>query len=70
MPLHLVAQDIAAGSLVRLQVDDMAPGGAMVAMSAFHPASAPPGLAGPAGRWLIDHLKARSASVFAPGAPG
>jgi DNA-binding transcriptional LysR family regulator len=54
MPLHMVEQDIASGALVVLDVDDVPPGGFMVTMSAYHQASEPPG---PAGRWLIDHLK-------------
>lgn len=55
MPLHMVAQDIAAGTLVVLDVDGMPRTGYPLAMSAFHTASTPPG---PAGRWFIDHLKA------------
>lgn len=55
MPLHMVEGDIAAGTLVVLDVDDMPPTGYMLMMSAFHQASSPPG---PAGRWLVDYLKA------------
>ena len=54
MPLHMVEKDIASGSLVVLDVDDVPPSGFMLTMSAYHQASEPPG---PAGRWLIDHLK-------------
>jgi DNA-binding transcriptional LysR family regulator len=54
MPLHMVEKDVAAGSLVILDVEDVPPGGFMATMSAYHQASEPPG---PAGRWLIDHLK-------------
>lgn len=54
MPLHMVAKDIADGTLVVLDVDDMPRTGFMLTMSAYHPASEPPG---PAGRWFIDHLK-------------
>jgi DNA-binding transcriptional LysR family regulator len=54
MPLHMVEQDIAAGTLVRLDVDEVPAAGVMLTISAVHPASAPPG---PAGRWFIDHLK-------------
>ncbi len=53
MPLHMVAQDIASGTLVILDVDDMPRSGFMLTISAFHPAPAPPG---PAGRWFVDHL--------------
>jgi DNA-binding transcriptional LysR family regulator len=50
MPHHMVESDIAAGSLVLLDVrEDFA-----LIMSACYRASAPPG---PAGRWLIDYLK-------------
>jgi DNA-binding transcriptional LysR family regulator len=55
MPLHMVENDIAAGTLVVLDVDDMPRTGFMLTMSAYHQPSDPPG---PAGRWLIDHLKA------------
>jgi DNA-binding transcriptional LysR family regulator len=54
MPLHMVEKDIASGSLVVLNADDVPPGGYLLTMSAYHPTSDPPG---PAGRWLIDHLK-------------
>lgn len=54
MPLHLVEEDIAAGTLVVLDVDDMPRTGFMMTMSAYHQSSEPPG---PAGRWFIDHLK-------------
>jgi DNA-binding transcriptional LysR family regulator len=54
MPLHMVEKDIAEGTLVILDVDDMPRTGFMLTMSACYQASQPPG---PAGRWLIDHLK-------------
>ena len=54
MPLHMVEKDIADGTLVVLDVDDMPRTGFMLTMSAYRPASEPPG---PAGRWFIDHLK-------------
>jgi DNA-binding transcriptional LysR family regulator len=54
MPLHMVEKDISSGSLVVLNADDVPPGGYMLTMSAYHRTSDPPG---PAGRWLIDHLK-------------
>lgn len=55
MPLHMVQADLAAGTLVALEVDEMPRTGFILTMSAFHQASSPPG---PAGRWLIDYLKA------------
>ena len=54
MPLHLVAQDIASGALVILNVDDMPRAGFMLTISAVHRAADPPGTAG---RWFIDHVK-------------
>nr|WP_183380711.1 MULTISPECIES: LysR family transcriptional regulator [unclassified Herbaspirillum] len=53
MPLHMVETDIAAGTLVLLDVDDMPSTGHALPMSACHLASSPPG---PAGRWLMDYL--------------
>ena len=54
MPLHMVEQDIADGSLRILDVDELPGAGTEFTISAFHQASNPPG---PAGRWLIDYLK-------------
>lgn len=54
MPLELVAEDIAAGRLVRLAIEDMPDGQMHMPMCAVYPANAPPG---PAGRWLIDRLQ-------------
>jgi len=58
MPEHMVRKDLAEGTLVSLDVEDMLPKGFSLAMAAFHRASEPPG---PAGRWLIDDLKVRFA---------
>ncbi len=54
MPLHMVEKDIAAGTLVVLDVDDMPRTGFMLTMSAYHQSSQPPG---PAGKWFVDQLK-------------
>jgi DNA-binding transcriptional LysR family regulator len=54
IPLHMVEQDIADGRLRVLDVDELPGAGTEIAISAFHQASNPPG---PAGRWLIEHLK-------------
>ena len=54
MPLHMVEQDIADGSLRILDVEALPGAGTEFAISAVHQASTPPG---PAGRWLIDYLK-------------
>lgn len=66
MPQHMVAQDIAAGSLVLLDIEDMPPEGTGLSMSAVYPASAPPG---PAGRWLVDWMTSWWAAAAVPG-PG
>lgn len=58
MPMHMVQSDLANGALVSLDVEDMLPAGSSLTMAAFHRASEPPG---PAGRWLVDDLKARFA---------
>lgn len=60
MPLHMVRDDLAAGTLVSLDVEDLLPKGFSLTMAAFHRASDPPG---PASRWLIDDLKTRYADV-------
>jgi DNA-binding transcriptional LysR family regulator len=54
MPMHAVKDDLAAGKLVELQIEDVPPGGMILPMSAVYPTSAPPG---PAGRWLIERMK-------------
>jgi DNA-binding transcriptional LysR family regulator len=54
MPLHLVTDDLAAGRLVRLAIEELPSEGLMLPMSAVYPAASPPG---PAGRWLIERLK-------------
>jgi len=60
MPRHMVQSDITAGRLLILDVrEDFA-----LTMNAFYRASAPPG---PAGRWLIDYLKALSGDLNASG---
>ena len=55
MPLHMIEKDIAAGTLVVLDVDDMPRTGFILTMSAFHQPSNPPG---PAGQWFVEQLKA------------
>jgi DNA-binding transcriptional LysR family regulator len=54
MPLHVVEKDIADGTLRILDVEELPSTGTAFAISAFYQASNPPG---PAGRWLIEHLK-------------
>jgi DNA-binding transcriptional LysR family regulator len=57
MPLHMVEQDIAAGSLVVLDVDSMPREGVKIDISAVHATTSLPG---PAGRWLIERIKVSS----------
>jgi DNA-binding transcriptional LysR family regulator len=54
MPVHAVKDDLAAGKLVELQIEDVPPDGMILPMAAVYLTSAPPG---PAGRWLIDRMK-------------
>jgi DNA-binding transcriptional LysR family regulator len=54
MPLLAIQEDIAAGRLVELSIEDGPKGGFLMPMSAVYPSGAPPG---PAGRWLIERLK-------------
>jgi DNA-binding transcriptional LysR family regulator len=54
MPRHAVRDDLKAGRLVELKIEDTSPDSMVLAMSAAYPAAAPPG---PAGRWLIGRLK-------------
>ncbi|WP_176594257.1 LysR family transcriptional regulator [Sphingobium sp. EM0848] len=54
MPLHTIQDDLAAGRLVELSIEDVPPGGLALAMSAVYRAADPPG---PAGRWMIERLK-------------
>jgi DNA-binding transcriptional LysR family regulator len=59
MPLHMVEKDIADGTLQILDVDELPSTGTEFAISACHQTSNPPG---PAGRWLIEHLKTLAAT--------
>lgn len=57
MPVHAVAQDIEAGRLVELQIEDAPGAGFRMPMSAAYLTGDPPG---PAGRWFIENLRACS----------
>jgi DNA-binding transcriptional LysR family regulator len=63
MPQHVVEADLASGELVQIFAEDMPPGDLVVAMSAIYRTDSPPG---PAGRWLIDHLKQEDALRLQP----
>jgi DNA-binding transcriptional LysR family regulator len=54
MPVHTVEQDLVAGRLVKLRVEELAESGLALPMFAVYPSAQPPG---PAGRWLIERLK-------------
>jgi DNA-binding transcriptional LysR family regulator len=54
MPLHAVEDDLEAGRLVELQIDEFPGAGFRMPMSAAYLTDDPPG---PAGRWLIERLK-------------
>ena len=58
MPQHVVETDLASGELVQIFAAEIPPEGQIVAMSAIYRTDSPPG---PAGRWLIDHLKQEDA---------
>ncbi len=55
MPMHMVEADQARGTLVRLSMDDPAMNIHTMTLSAAYPVEYPPG---PAGRWLIERLRA------------
>ncbi|CCM78940.1 LysR family transcriptional regulator [Rhizobium mesoamericanum] len=58
MPTWMIKADLAAGSLVELNVDPgVWPQGDQMPMHAVHRSGAPPG---PAGRWLIERLRDRA----------
>lgn len=57
MPLHTVAHDIEQGRLSPLAIEEIPAGGLTLPMSAVYRSAEPPG---PAGRWLIERLKACS----------
>ena len=63
MPQHVVEADLASGELVQIVAEEMPPERHLVAMSAIYRTDSPPG---PAGRWLIDHLKQADALQLPP----
>lgn len=64
MPRYRVQADLDAGRLVRLNIEDIPAGGLQLPMSAVYRADDPPG---PAGRWMIEHLKQFGCDSVRPG---
>ena len=60
MPRHTVSHDLAQGRLVALTIEDVPQGALILPMAAIYQTATPPG---PAGRWLIERLKAVSESM-------
>jgi DNA-binding transcriptional LysR family regulator len=58
MPLHAVKEDLLAGRLTKLSIEDLPEDSLILPMSAVYLTAKPPG---PAGRWLIERLKQCSA---------
>jgi DNA-binding transcriptional LysR family regulator len=57
MPAGMIEADLANGSLVKIRLEDIHEGMLVIVMSAVFRTDRPPG---PAGRWLIEHLKANA----------
>jgi hypothetical protein len=66
MPQHVGEADLASGELVQIFAEDLPAEAHAVAMSAIYRTDSPPG---PAGRWLIDHLKQEDALRLHPQEP-
>jgi DNA-binding transcriptional LysR family regulator len=54
MPVHTVKQDLQDQKLVKLRIEDLPETGLALPMFAVYETTRPPG---PAGRWLIEHLR-------------
>ena len=54
MPLPMVKEDLARGTLVQIQAEDSPVEGNVISMAAVYRSDSPPG---PAGRWFIDRLR-------------
>ena len=54
MPAHAVQDDLKAGRLVELEVEDMPREAMIIPMLAVYPMASPPG---PAGRWFIERMR-------------
>jgi DNA-binding transcriptional LysR family regulator len=66
LPLHVVEQDLASGTLVQIRPEDSAVFDA-IEMSVLYRIDSPPG---PAGRWLIEHLMQEDGQRLDRGAGG
>ncbi len=62
LPVHVAQNDLTAGRLMELRIEDLPPDEMILPMSAAYPTSAPPG---PAGRWLIERMKLCSSNPTA-----
>jgi len=60
MPMHTVRRDIHEGTLAELSIEGVPPGGLALPMFAIYREIEPPG---PAGRWMIDWLKAHREDI-------
>jgi DNA-binding transcriptional LysR family regulator len=58
LPLHIIEEDLASGTLVEITTEDAPHGGRLIEMWAIYRTDSPPG---PAGRWFIDRLKREQA---------
>src|SRR5437588_6305538 len=58
MPMGVIKSDLANGSLVKIGIEDIPNANLVMVMSAVFRTDRPPG---PAGRWLIEHLKSSAA---------
>ena len=56
MPVGVIEADLANGSLVKIELEDISDANLVMPMSAVFRTDRPPG---PAGRWLIERLKSR-----------
>jgi len=64
MPVSVIETDLANGSLVRIDLEDVPDANLVMVMSAVFRTDKPPG---PAGRWLIEHLKSTTVARVTPG---
>ena len=63
MPMDVIATDLANGSLMKINLEDVPDANLVMAMSAVFRTDTPPG---PAGRWLIDRLKSGTSTRARP----